>query len=705
MKCFSGGAGCLFSPEIRIMFPPLHATKVLLIRLLCVLLALPTFAFATSPRPRRVETPAMTKPKLAPDLAELLVADDEAADRKKSGARTLAEARRQKLALRREGVSVILPSSEVAPDEQQSFIVQMNDTASSAAMKAKLAAFGGRVSHRLDGMGLVMVEAPRAVIRQLAADNSIAYVSPDRLVTSSGHIGNTTGWRNTGIWDKGDTNSSTWLVGGVGHIAIIDSGLDSSHSLLRWSGATGPAKVKYSKDFTGQNITGDAFGHGTHVASMLAGDSGLSSSAYRGVADGSNLLNLRVLDANGMGAASNVIAALDWCVTNKTSWNIRVINLSLGAMAKDSYVNDPLCLAARRAWNAGIVVVCAAGNDGKAANGSKIYGAIHSPGNDPAVITVGAANTFGTDARSDDVVASYSSRGPTRSYVTVNGVRRYDNLIKPDLIAPGNRLIGARASYNGGNNTLTTNYPSLQTGSSAVATDKVMYLSGTSMAAPIVAAAASLLVQTNQNLTPNLIKAILMYSAQPLAGANTFEQGAGLLNIDGAVRLARLVKTTLPTTNGAALLTAALPTSQTSVIAGQTVKWSQGVVTNYGFLYGSNLMTYWQSIYGNGVMLADATSVAGGLLTQVSGRTYSVSLKNGAVRIDSSGAVLSDGVIVADGVMLADGVIIADGVMLADGAVLSDGVILSDGQTRADTTLQSTSAFLGDNTAGMPPAP
>src|SRR5213079_1036320 len=124
--------------------------------------------------------------------------------------------------------------------------------------------------------------------------------------------------------------------------------------------------------------------------------------------------------------------------------------------------------AARALVNAGIVVVAAAGNNGKDANGNKIYGQIHSPGNEPSVITVGATNTFGTDARNDDGVATYSSRGPTRSYTTdANGVKNYDNLIKPDLIAPGNKLIYAEADTGnsgggGGNpNLLVTQHPEL----------------------------------------------------------------------------------------------------------------------------------------------------------------------------------------------------------------------------------------------------
>jgi hypothetical protein len=112
--------------------------------------------------------------------------------------------------------------------------------------------------------------------------------------------------------------------------------------------------------------------------------------------------------------------------------------MSLGAPAIDSYKNDPVCRASRALVDAGIVVVAAAGNNGKQANGNKVYGQIHAPGNEPSVITVGAAvNTFGTDSHADDGVATYSSRGPTRSsYKDGNGVKHYDNLIARILSCP-----------------------------------------------------------------------------------------------------------------------------------------------------------------------------------------------------------------------------------------------------------------------------
>src|SRR5207248_3176989 len=175
--------------------------------------------------------------------------------------------------------------------------------------------------------------------------------------------------------------------------------------------------------------------------------------------------------------------------------------------------------------------------------GQKVYGQVHSPGNEPSAITIGAANTFGTDQRSDDVVASFSSRGPTRSgWIDSLGAKHYDHLIKPDLVAPGNKLIYAEAP----NNYLVTHNPSLDAGVSPVDARRMMYMNGSSMATPVAAGAAALMLQANPTLTPNLIKAILMYTAQPLSGFNMLEKGTGEINIEGAVRIARVVRTNLP---------------------------------------------------------------------------------------------------------------------------------------------------------------
>ena len=115
------------------------------------------------------------------------------------------------------------------------------------------------------------------------------------------------------------------------------------------------------------------------------------------------------------GHVAGVLSALDWLISNKGTYNIRVVNMSLGTAAINSYKNDPICNAVRKLVDSGVMVVAAAGNNGKDANGQKIYGAIHCPGNEPSAVTVGASNSYGTDPRNDDSVTTYSSRGPTRS--------------------------------------------------------------------------------------------------------------------------------------------------------------------------------------------------------------------------------------------------------------------------------------------------
>src|SRR4029079_17441308 len=130
---------------------------------------------------------------------------------------------------------------------------------------------------------------------------------------------------------------------------------------------------------------------------------------------------------------------------------IRVINLSLGGAVTQSYRDDPICQAVERAYRAGIVVVASAGNFGKTTDGKAIYGGITTPGISPFAITVGALNTKGTPFRSDDEVASYSSKGPTM----------VDHLVKPDLVAPGNKVLSLAAP----GSTLVKDHPELVVGS------------------------------------------------------------------------------------------------------------------------------------------------------------------------------------------------------------------------------------------------
>ena len=643
------------------------------------------------------ETTLVAKSKIAPDLEQK--ADDLLYGRQSD------EMQRVIIQLKSETpLNELYGNAMSSAERKQMFALEVSSNKEKAGILiSDLSRVNGILRKSYNNLGLISAELPLSQIRELLQSDNVAYISPDRQVEGLGHVGKTVGLYNTGIFDRGDTNTTTWLAGsGIG-VAVIDSGAYGIHDLFKKSGTEAFKVTAY--DFTGQNNTSDQFGHGSHVASVLSGDARLGSGAYEGAANGVSIYSLKVLNSLGAGSSTNVIAAIDWAIANKSAKNIRVINMSLGTPVKDSYINDPLCQAARRAVNAGIVVVASAGNYGKDWLGNEMYGGINSPGIEPSVITVGAVNTYGTDYRSDDTIATYSSRGPTRGYVTLsNGARKYDNLIKPDIVAPGNKLIAAASP----NSTLVTFFPQLKTGSLHDADEQVMYLSGTSMAAPVIAGAAALLIDTNPTLTPNMVKAILMYSAQPLKGYNTLEQGAGMVNFDGAVRVARLVKQNPGTlANGAALLTASLPTNKTSVIGGETVYWGKGVVTNYGILYGDELMTKWQAMYANGVLVGDGTTYTNNILSKVASKTTAgVSLYQGA--ITNNGVLVSDGTTFLSSIAMAGSpapFVNSQGVLVTDGVLISDGVLIGDGVLVGDSVAMATQALLGDNTACMLPAP
>ena len=256
---------------------------------------------------------------------------------------------------------------------------------------------------------------------------------------------------------------------GIG-VAVIDSGI-APHPDIR-------NKIVAEVDFTGEGTTLDLYGHGTHVAGIIAG-SGSGSDDYTGVAPGAHLINLRVLGADGLGLVSAVVEALDWAVANKDVYGIRVANLSVGAPVTQSYRDDPMAQAVRRATDAGILVACSAGNLGKTDDGTPQWGGIVAPGNSPDCLTAGAVNGQGTPERSDDVMTTYSSRGPTA----------IDLLVKPDLVALGNAIVSleAEGSY------LSVTYPSLHVAGEGAAS--YFQLSGTSMAAAVTSGTAALLLE------------------------------------------------------------------------------------------------------------------------------------------------------------------------------------------------------------------
>jgi serine protease AprX len=338
---------------------------------------------------------------------------------------------------------------------------------------------------------------PAAALAGIAHNPHVAYISPDRVLSptldyANGAIGAQTAF------------SAGWMGAGVG-VAVIDSGIGNQPDLVN--------RIVYSQSFVPNvSTTIDQYGHGTHVAGIVAGNGAASTGTpyvktFRGVAPKANLINLRVLDANGAGTDSAVISAINTAIQLKTKYNIRVINLSVGRPVFESYTLDPLCQAVEQAWNAGIVVVVAAGNAGRdQSQGTDGYATITAPGNDPLVITVGAMKTMGTLTRADDLIASYSSKGPTL----------LDHVVKPDIVAPGNRIISLEASKTtvlaaSGANYVPFSY--YQNPSNKGNSPDYFKLSGTSMAAPMVSGTVALMLNKDSSLTPDTIKARLMKTA------------------------------------------------------------------------------------------------------------------------------------------------------------------------------------------------
>jgi len=296
-------------------------------------------------------------------------------------------------------------------------------------------------------------------------------------------------------------------------VAMIDSGV------VPVDGLTAQGKIVNGPDLSFDRQAGappylDLFGHGTHLAGIIAGrDDALAAGdrpddgEFSGIAPGARIVNVKVASAGGETDVSQVIAAIDWVVQHRTSggMNIRVLNLSFGTDATQSYAVDPLAFAVEVAWRRGIVVVTAAGNSGDH------HRRLANPAMDPYVLAVGADNLHGTSDVDDDTVPSWSSPG--------------DALRKPDLVAPG---VAVRSLRSPGS-ILDLAAPSA-TGS------RLLRGSGTSQAAAMVSGAVALLLDDRPQLTPDQVKALLVSTARPLPSADGDAQGAGLLDLRAASR-------------------------------------------------------------------------------------------------------------------------------------------------------------------------
>ena len=298
-------------------------------------------------------------------------------------------------------------------------------------------------------------------------------------------------------------NEPPYLDGQGVTVAVVDSGFTDNVDFQVYGG--GASRVVASVDMvdTPQDPT-DGYGHGMHVGGIIGGNGNFSDGARTGIAPGVNLVNVKVSESNGMFYASDLVKSLQWVYDNRIAYNIKVVNLSVSSTVAESYQTSPIDAAVEILWNAGIVVVVAAGNSGP--------GIIFPPGNDPFVITVGAADDMGTPNINDDLMASFSVYGTTE-----------DGFAKPDLVAPGRNILSLLASTDAN---VYIYHP-------ANRVDTYMFrMSGTSMSTPVVSGAVALLLQNEPTLNPDQVKYRLMATAnKDWGGYSATAAGAGYLDI------------------------------------------------------------------------------------------------------------------------------------------------------------------------------
>jgi serine protease AprX len=307
-----------------------------------------------------------------------------------------------------------------------------------------------------------------ADIETLSQDDDIENIWPDLPVQA---------WLDTSV-PKIET-PKVWAAGvkGTGiKVAVVDTGIDETHPDFA-------GRIIATASFVGGSGRDDN-GHGTHVASIIAGSGAKADGKYVGVAPEASLYAAKVLRADGSGAMSGVMAGIEWAVLEQ---RVQVVNLSLGSTGSCDGTDALSVLCDEAVTQEGVVMCVAAGNSGP---GSRTVG---SPGCARSVITVGAI----TD---NDQVARFSSRGPTA-----------DGRTKPDIVFPGVSIVAAQAAG---------------TSLGPVVAEGYVALDGTSMATPHAAGVAALMLQANPELTAELVKTLMLAGGVDI-GAEPNEQGVG----------------------------------------------------------------------------------------------------------------------------------------------------------------------------------
>ena len=391
-----------------------------------------------------------------------------------------------------------------APASTVNVIVRETQPPSDVAERL-VRSLGGTVTHELPILGGFSATVPGSALADLARSSSVRLVWGDGKISMSSsptslynRLAPNTAWRQSIRLNQVDGDYD----GGGVTVALLDTGVTESDDL----GDRLLARV----DLTPERDGFDGYGHGTHMSGIIAGTGAASDGQWMGVAPGANLVSVKVAGPDGSTDVSVVIAGLQWVVANRSTYNIRVLNLAFGTDSDQSYGIDPLDYAVEQAWFSGILVVASAGNRGPDGN------TINKPGDDPFVLTVGAADNHGTPDRSSTTVAAFSSWGSPGGFT------------KPDIIAPGITVVSVRDP----GSTIDTLYPDARIG------DSYFKGTGTSQAAAIVSGVAALMFQANPWLTPDLAKGILLKTAYK-NGNYGHGAGAGMVDVGSALQAAR----------------------------------------------------------------------------------------------------------------------------------------------------------------------
>lgn len=378
-------------------------------------------------------------------------------------------------------------------------IVQLRRGVDAVQGRALVRALGGEPGVDLRIINGLSARLSAGAARRLAASALVRAVSLDAAIRET-TLTDPTPWTLATSFDQ--TTGATQLWGhstgaGIG-VAVIDTGISGDLPDFRTSQGSSSSRVIASAVVDpGATTAADTYGHGTVVAGLVAGDGWNRDSGdslygqYAGTAPDANLISIKVADDSGRATTLDAIYGLQFAVDHKTDYNIRVVNLSFRSTSAESYTTDPLDAAAEQAWLRGITVVAAAGNLGTAPDAVS-----YAPGNDPYVITVGAVDSGGTTSTSDDVQASWSSRGVTQ-----------DGFSKPDVEAPGAHIVSTLAP----GSSFAAACPTCVIGGA------YFQLSGTSLAAPIVAGLAADLLAAHPRWSPAMVKGAIVHTAAPLS--------------------------------------------------------------------------------------------------------------------------------------------------------------------------------------------